>query len=125
MTEPAVGNRPAAASSTRGGCPAASRRIPADEEVAVRIRGRAEPRVDEALAEQVHLGIVDALSRLTERAAVVALQPGLELPRLPVDEGAAVELHRRRLLGLPRWVDLPVELGRDVVLTGLEVAEDL
>ena len=71
----------------------------------------------------VHLRVVDPLCRLAERPAVVTLEPRLELPRLAVDEAAAIKLGGAPV-ALPRRVELPVGLGRYVVLACLEVAED-
>src|SRR3954452_9282761 len=95
-----------------------------DEEVAVRLLRRKQPCVAQARAGRVHLRIVDALRRLPERPAAVALEPGLVLPRLTIDERTTVQLRRHRPLRLASRMDRPEQLGGSDVLTGAQVTHD-
>src|SRR5699024_313039 len=85
--------------------------IATDEEILERVHARLEARIEKALAQRVHLRVMDALSGHPQWAAVVAAKPPLELPELPVDEVAAVELLGHRALGLSGGVHRPVQLG--------------
>src|SRR5262245_13497427 len=92
------------------------RRVAADEELAERVHAGAHACVDESLAQCGHLLVVDALRWLAQRAAVVALEPTLELPRLAVDERAAVQGGCQAGLDLAGRLQLPVDVGCLVVL---------
>src|SRR3954465_9994636 len=104
--------------------PGGSGRVAAPEELAERIHARFETGLDEALAQGVHLGVVDALGGHAQRAAVVALEPALELPCLAVDEGAAVQGRGEASLDLAGRVELPVDVGGVVVLALPQELED-
>src|SRR5262249_46112167 len=82
-------------------------RIAADKEVLVRRFGRFQPGFYQALAQRVHLRLMNPHRRLAQGTAIEAVEPTLELP-----EHAMNEMRRRRCpraVGVKCRIKLPVE----------------
>src|ERR671912_537700 len=97
--------------------------VPAHDVELVGVAGDRQARRHEAPPERRHLVRDDPVGRQAQRAAVEAVEPGLVLPRRPVDRVAGLRGVGHVAVHDPGGVDLPEEAHGLVLLAGPDEVE--